>query len=157
MRLILLQLCVFLTDRIRQQEDLFRHLIAGDRRTADLAGNWAVVLASGLGFFLIAWGDLWTGPRVSFLPLYLIPAILLTLFMNLRWGAFAVLLGALVGAFEEYVSRYNTSVEKVFGWNFPMHFLMLFVVLLLLDRLRHESVLFPPAKAPWGLTHWGIG
>jgi hypothetical protein len=39
---------------------------------------------------------------------------------------------------------------EVFGWNFPMRFLILFLVILLLDRLRHDNVLFTTRKPNGG-------
>ena len=146
MRLIILQLCVFLTDRIRWQQNFFNQLLAGPRRPADFGSNWAVVLLSALWFALIAYGDIFTGPRVSVLPLYLFPAILITLFLNLSWGSLVALLGALVASADEYTSKYNAHAMEVFGWNFPMRFLMLFLVLLLLDRFRQDNVLFTAIK-----------
>jgi len=86
------------------------------------------------------------------LPFYLLPAILLTLFLNLRWGTLIALLGALVSSFDEYTSKYNASLEKAFGWNFPMRFLMLFLVILLIARLRHENVLFSSRESKAGFT-----
>ncbi|MGA2244875.1 MAG: hypothetical protein ABSH48_07750 [Verrucomicrobiota bacterium] len=141
-RFIILQMCVFLADRIHQQQDFFDELVLPRSRPANFRRNWAILLVSALWFFAIAWGDIRTGPRVSFLALYLFPAMLVTLFLNLGWGAFMALLGALVASIDEYASHYNVSLLKVFLWNFPMRFLMLFVVILLLNRLRHDNVLF---------------
>lgn len=148
MRFILLQLCVFLVDRIRRHAVSPSQLVAPPHRPARWSTAWAVVAASGLGFVLIAWGDIYTGPQVSFLPLYLPPAILLTLFLSLRWGALLAGLGALVSSIDEFASHYDTSAEKAFAWNLPMRFLMLFLVILLIDRLRRENVLFPLRPTP---------
>jgi hypothetical protein len=149
MRLLIFQICVFLADRIRREHNFWWKEVMPAQRPADFARNWAVVLASALGLVLIAWGDVFTGPRISFLPLYLFPGMLITLFLNLRWGALVVFMGALVASVDEYGSKYNADVWEVFGWNFPMRFLMLYVVLLLLDRLRKDNVLFAsrPANA----------
>jgi len=111
MRLMVLQLCVFLTDRIHRQKNFFGQLGAWRRRPADFGSNWAVVLVSSLCFGLIAWGDFFTGPRVTFLPLYLFPAILITLFLNLTWGTLVALVGALVASTDEYTTpmRWRSS------------------------------------------------
>ena len=146
MRFIILELCVFLADRIHYREDSFGQFTAPPRRAANFAGNWAVILVGCLGFSLIAWGDILTGPRVSFLPMYLLPAILFTLFLNLRWGALMALLGAFVSSLDEYETKYNASLERAFGWNLPMRFLMLFLVILLIARLSHENILFSSRK-----------
>ena len=142
MRFVILQMSVFLADRIHRQEDFFYELATPAHRKPDFRRNWAIVAFSIVCFFLIAWGDIWTGPTVSFLPLYLFPAMLMTLFLNLGWGALTAVLAACVASVDEYASRYNVSVWKVFAWNLPMRFLMLFLVVLLLNRLRHDNVLF---------------
>ena len=55
MRVIILQMCVFLTDRIHRQKNFLRRLATPSHRPAKIIKNWAVVLASGLWFFIIAW------------------------------------------------------------------------------------------------------
>jgi hypothetical protein len=147
MRFIILQMCVFLTDRIHHQKVALRHLLLPGHRPADFAGNWAIVLVSSLWFALVAAGDLYTGPRMVFLPLYLFPTMLITLFLNLRWGALMVLMASLVASADEYLGKLNPNLLEVFGWNFIMRFVILFVVILLLDRLSHENVLFQARHA----------
>ena len=142
MRFILLQTCVFLADRVHGQKDFFRRLTTDNRRPADFAGSWAVVLACTLWFAIVAMGDIYTGPRVVVLPMYLFPAMLITLSLNLRWGAIVALLAAAVSSVDEYTSKFNASIVEVFGWNFVMRFLTLFVIILLLDRFSNGNVLF---------------
>jgi hypothetical protein len=150
MRFVTMQICVFLADRVHRQKDFFRSLATPNHRPADFAGNWAVVMASGLWFLLVAVADIYTGPRVIFLPLYLFPAMLVTLFLNLRWGTVMVMMAAVVGSADEYVGKLNPSILEVFGWNFTMRFLILFLVILLLDRLSHGNVLFTSGKQNGG-------
>jgi hypothetical protein len=57
-----------------------------------------------------------------------------------------VLLASGIACADEYISKYNASFAQVFGWNLIMRFLILFLVILLLDRVRQQSVLFPPRK-----------
>jgi hypothetical protein len=149
MRFIVIQICVSFTDRIHRQKDFVHHLNISRRRPANFSENWAIILISALLFIIVAIGDFFTGPRVLFLPIYLIPAMLITLFLNLRWGVFVVLLAALSSCTDEYL-RLNSNAMQVFGWNFTMRFTISFVVILLLDRLRHENVLFAPRKPNGG-------
>ena len=153
MRFIVIQMCVFFTDRIHQQKDFSRHLNMS-RRTAKFSENWAVILISSVLFIIVAIGDFFTGPRVLFLPIYLIPAMLITLVLNLRWGIVVVLLAALSACTDEYL-RLNSNALQVFGWNFTMRFTISFLIILLLDRLRHENVLFAPRKPNGGLKASG--
>ena len=107
--------------------------------------SWPALL-----FLLVAAADYSTGPRMLFLPLYLFPAMLITLFLNLRWGTVVVVLAALYASTEEYLDKLNPSVAQVFGWNLVMRFVISFLVILLLDRLRHENVLFLSRKQNGG-------
>ena len=150
MRFLMMQTCVFLTDRVHRQKNFLSCLATPNRRPADFAGNWAVVAASGLWFLLVAVGDIYTGPRVIFLPLYLFPAMLVTLFLNLRWGTLMVVMAAVVASTDEYLGGLNSSLVEVFGWNLVMRFLILFLVILLLDRLSFQNVLFTYGKHNWG-------
>ncbi len=146
MRFIIMQICVFLADRVHRQKDFFHSIATPNRRPANFAGNWAVVVASTLWFSLVVLGDIYTGPRVIFLPLYLFPAMLITLFLNLRWGTVMVTVAAVVGSADEYLGKLNPNIAEVFGWNCVMRFMILFLVILLLDRLSHELVLFASGK-----------
>jgi hypothetical protein len=142
MRFLTMQICVFLADRLHQQKNFFRSLATSNYQPADFARQWAVVLLAGLWFCATAVGDFYTGPHVIFLPLYLFPAMLVTLFLNLRWGAFMVFVAAILGCVEEYIAKVNPHLWEVFGWNFFMRFSILFLAIFLLDRLSHQSVLF---------------
>ena len=63
-----------------------------------------------------------------------------------------VLLGALIASADEYLSKYNPNAMQVFGWNFAMRFLILFLVIWLLDRVSQENVLFNSRKQNGGAT-----
>jgi hypothetical protein len=146
MRFLSLQICVFLADRVHRHRDSFRLLATPSHRAANIAANWAVVLASAGLFVAVVVGDFITGPRVIFLPLYLFPAMLLTLFLNLRCGAFMALLAAIAGSVDEYWGNTDPNPLAVFRWNPVMRFLIFFFVILPLDRLSQENILFPSGK-----------
>lgn len=148
MRFIVIQMCVIFTDRLHRQKDFSRHLNI-PRRTAKFSENWAVIFISTILFIMVAIGDFFTGPRVLFLPIYLIPAMLITLVLNLRWGVLVVLLAAFSACTDEYL-RLNSNALQVFGWNFTMRSTISFLIILLLDRFRHENVLFEPRKPTGG-------
>jgi hypothetical protein len=149
MRFVLLQMAVFLADRVHRGGDFLEELTVPPPRKVNLRRHWAIFAFSFLWFVAIALGDIWTGPQLSFLPLYLFPAILITLFLNLGWGAFTAFLGAFIASLDEYESHNDLSIINVFGWNFPMRFLMLFIVIVLLNRLRQGNVLFGSREAGW--------
>jgi hypothetical protein len=147
MRFIIFQMGVFFADRIHNQKYFLQQIFVRQRRPVNFAENWAIVCFSAVALLLIGWGDFLTGPRVIFLPLYLIPAILITLYLNLTWGTAVVLLAAMNAAADEYFSGFNTNFYEVFLWNFPMRFIVMYAVIVLFDGLRQESILFTAGKA----------
>ena len=145
MRFIILEICVLFTDRIHQQRRAVHHHPPADIVTrARLTENWAVLLACGLALLVVAWFDFKTDPRMIFLPLYLIPCMMLTLVFNLRWGIIAALLATGAGCWVEYVTNQAShyTLGEVFGWNYVMRFGVVLAVLLLLNRIRRENILF---------------
>jgi len=101
-----------------------------------------VVLASGLLFLIVAALDYVTDPHVTFLPLYILPCMILTLMLNLRWGIAGVLVGMMVASLQEYSANPSHGLAAVFGWNFIMRFAIALVVILLIDRIRKGNILF---------------
>ena len=79
MRFITLQLCVLFVEQIHRQKKLSQHRAAPDHRPVKFTESWAVVLASGLLFLTVAALDFVTDPRMTFMPLYLLPCMILTL------------------------------------------------------------------------------
>jgi len=142
MRLITLQLCVLFVDQIHKQRKLSRHYAVPEHPSARFAENWAVVLASGLLFGIVAGMDSITPPKMVFLPLYLLPCMILTLVLNLRWGMAAALVAIVASSLVEYSTNSNYEIAEVFGWNFIMRLAVFLTVLALLDRIRRENILF---------------
>jgi len=101
-----------------------------------------VVLASGLLFLIVAALDYVTDPRMIFLPLYILPCMILTLVLNLRWGIASALVAMMIASLEEYSANSSYGLAEVFGWNFIMRFAIALFVILLLDRIRKGNILF---------------
>ena len=144
MRFITLELCVLFVEQIHKQKKLLPYGAAPNRPPAKFSGNWAVVLASGLLLLIVAVLDFVTDPHLIFLPLYLLPCMILTLVLNLRWGIAAALVGAVSRSVMEYSGGPNYKVTEVFGWNFVMRLAVFLIITVLLDRIRKESILFFP-------------
>ena len=145
MRFITLQICVFFVDRIRRQGSLF------GRRTVRAASgkfleNWAVVAAAAGIFATIFVADYLTNPHLNFIPIYLIPCMMVTLALNVRWGIATAVIAAAVGSLAEYLTNPGYQPAEVFGWNLLMRFLISAVVTLMLERIRAEDVLFFPHR-----------
>jgi hypothetical protein len=141
MRLLTLQLCVVFLGQISRHTNRLERHATPQYRPGKFTENWAVVLACGLLFLTVAKLDLITDPHMSFLPLYLVPCIILTLMLNLGWGIAAALAGAITVSLIQYYTGPYHEVAKVFGWNLGMRLVIFLFVTLLLDRIRKGNTL----------------
>jgi hypothetical protein len=73
--------------------------------------------------------------------------LILTLVLNLRWGVAAALVAAGAASLVQYATNLNFRVPTVFGWNFVMNLVICLLVVLLLDRIRNEKILFISPKS----------
>ena len=149
MRFIILEMCVLFVDRLRKHREMVHHRVAADRPPVNLGENWAVLLACSLYVVVIMILDYYTNPRLTFLPLYLFPCMVITLVTNLRWGVSAALLTAIAGTWSEYVTNKldHYTPAEVFGWNFMMRLAISLVVIFMLHRIRKENFLFSNDRA----------
>jgi hypothetical protein len=161
-RFILFQIVVVLADRIRGQ-NIFLPLKTPDS-TASFSDHWAVIMASGLFFTGVVAIDASTSPQLNLLPLYLLPCMALALTVNRRWATAVAVIAAIAGPFtQRFDAIYYTHLPIEF-WNTVMRFLIFQAVVLILDRIRRESILFatqqpldkleiPPVPADFLETH----
>ncbi|HTV39226.1 MAG TPA: sulfotransferase [Candidatus Sulfotelmatobacter sp.] len=100
----------------------------------------ATVLASLVVLGLVAAADYYTSVAVSLLPFYIIPAAIVTLVINRRWGTMASVVSALVWGFVQNIDNplVNLKSPGVWFWDAFMRFLAVEIVVLLLDRIRIE-------------------
>lgn len=145
MRFMVLQMCVLFVDRIHKQREFSNRRLPPAGPAARPAESWAVMLASGVFLAVVAGMDWLTDPHMTFLPLYLFPCMVITLVLNLRWGLVATVVAAFLGAGNEYLTNWQASMP-IFGWNFLMRFAVYLLVLVLLDHLRRENILFVRRK-----------
>jgi hypothetical protein len=148
MRALILYFSVLLVDRIHKQNGFSRHRDLVAPPLPRLANSWAIGLFCSLTLVVVAKLDFITDPHLIFLPLYLFPCMILTLALNLRWGIFATLVATGAGCWIEYVTNKlsHYSLAEVFIWNFLMRTAVSLVVLMLLDRIRKENILFSQRK-----------
>ncbi len=149
-RFFILQLCVQFVEQIRRLNKLSRPRTLLDPRPGKFSENWAVVLACALLFLAVAAVDFVTDPHMIFLPLYLLPCIILTLALNRRWGMASALVMMMVSSLVEYSDHPDYGWLEVFGWNFVMRLVIAFTVVLLLDCIRKENILFLHRKSNGG-------
>jgi hypothetical protein len=112
------------------------------RPAANLRDVWAVLLMSGLWLGGVAWLDYVTPPQMSFLPLYLLPCMILTLTFNLRWGILTALVAVACASASEYLTNPFSNFDLAFHWNFCVRFLIAVIILKYLDQLRKADRLF---------------
>jgi hypothetical protein len=101
--------------------------------------NWVTVLVSYGILANVTVLDVLTGPDVSVGPFYLIPCALLTVVINGRWGTWAAAISAGTWTLIHTVERHH-AVGGVAAWNCAMHFLVLETLVVLLGRIRIETV-----------------
>ena len=146
MRFLTLQLSILFVEQIHRQKQQRQLPLTPTCQSGKFIENWAVVLASGLLFGIVTWLDFITPPQMSFLPLYLVPCMILTLVLNLRWGMAAALVAAGAASLVQYATNLRFEVPTVFGWNFAMNLVVCLMVVLLLDRIRKENILLISRK-----------
>ena len=149
MRVSLFLLVVILLDNVRRQSRFRQahHALAEPNSIQVIAGNWAVVLITSVFFAAVIVLDVMSKPYMVFLPLYLLPCAVLTLALNWRWGTVAALLAAAVGPILQRADNPAYQHLGVEFWNTLMRFLIFQMVVLLLDRIRRENILFTTEKA----------
>jgi cellulose synthase/poly-beta-1,6-N-acetylglucosamine synthase-like glycosyltransferase len=131
-------------DRIHKQREIVHHRSPADDPPAKLAESWVILLACGLALVVITWLDYITDPHLIFLPLFLLPCMMITLVYQLRWGLATAFLAIATTSWVEYATnRLNHyTIAEVFVWNFAMRFAVSVLVLILLNRIRKENILF---------------
>ena len=154
MRHVVFHLVVVLVDRVRK----LHHQPPPPRPAKinfiqTLSSNWAVVLMTCVFFALVVELDAWSEPGYGFLPLYLLPCVIFTLALNWRWGTLAALAAAAAGPWTQ---RFDDPVFQHWGvelWNTFMRFLIFQTVVLLINRLRRDNVLFEQPEPPQRPRH----
>lgn len=108
----------------------------------EFLANKVTVLLSVLVLMIVAVADHLTGVAVSLMPFYLIPAAIMTLVINQRWGTIAAAASALTRAYIQNMENpfVNFAHPVVCLWDVLMRFLVIEIVVLLLERIRLEIV-----------------
>lgn len=107
----------------------------------EFLANKATILLSTLILTLVALADYLTGVAVTLTPFYIVPAAIMTLVINQRWGTLAAAASAIVWAFIQNVENpdVNFSHPGVYLWDIFMRFLVVQGFVLLLERIRLET------------------
>jgi hypothetical protein len=146
MRFLILEISVLFAIRIREQKNVFHPTVSTAPPSGKIADTWAVLLVSAVWFAAVVVFDRLTGPFLTCMPLYLFPCMLITLVFNLRWGVAAAALAAFTDIFLQSCGDARFQVPDIFGWNLTMRFTLFLVVIVLLDRIRRNSILYSAWK-----------
>jgi len=143
MRMLIFQIVVMLFDRIGRQSILRRqpYSPSGQPPIAAIAGNWPVILLTIVFFAIVVLMDILTNPSLLLMPFYMLPCMILTLALNWRWGTIAALIAAIVGPLLQRPDPAYQPLAIEF-WNTAMRFVIYELVVVLLERVRRESILF---------------
>jgi len=146
MRVVAFQLIVILLDSVRRQSRhrQARHPLPEPDALHTLADNWAVILITSIYFALVVGLDVWTDPNLVLLPLYMVPCIVFTLTLSWRWGTLAALIAAAAGPMTQRFDDPGYQLWGVEFWNTAMRLVIFQTIVLLLNRLRRESILYAP-------------
>jgi hypothetical protein len=153
MRFLILQTCVIFVDRLRNQRSWNQaHPVVTPVRRK-WSEVWAVFLTGVLMLGLAAGLDFFSAPQFSLLPFYLLPCMLFTLMLNLRWGVSTAGVAALVWVViqPQPHPEVNQLAVGTLLWNGAMRLAVTIPILVLLDRIRkNDFVLFRsrPAAQP---------
>jgi hypothetical protein len=77
--------------------------------------------------------------------LYIIPCMIITLALNWRWGTVLAVVCAVLGPILQRPDPAYQSLDIQF-WNTAMRFVMYEMVVLMIERVRRENILFTTSK-----------
>ena len=140
----MLQLCILLFDRMLRQRNPAALGEKPNVRSRNLADNWAVVPACGVWLAAMITLQFYSSPHLSFMPLYLIPCLALTLSLGRSWGLAAAVLAAVIGPYVQRFGDTDYLPLHVEVWNTVTRLLVLQVIIMLVDRLHRDNIVFFP-------------
>jgi hypothetical protein len=157
MRILVFQLIVILLHSSRRPNGWyqpFRPRVEPGARQA-LAGNWAVVLFAGLFLAVLLPLNVLASPHCTFLPLYLLPCLVLTLTLNKHWGTLAAVFAAGGGTLAQHFGHPDYFTWGDTLWNAVMRLAIFQWTVWLLGRVHVKTVLFSEGhfQVPGPQTH----
>lgn len=147
MRVFLFYSIVILLDNVRKSRLRQPRALSGLNADHTAGGNWAVILITSVYLALITMLDVITDPHYLFLPFYLLPCVIFTLTINWRWGTLAALLAAIIGPVTQRFDDPAYRQWDIEFWNTLMQFLIFQMVVVLLNQIRRDNVLFRNLKS----------
>jgi hypothetical protein len=158
MRLGVFQTVVVIFDRVRRQNVLCAGENSRERTNPlrTIYGNWAIVLLTIFFLFAVVAADYLTDANILMMGFYMLPCLTMTLALGSRWGTGLALICAVLGPL---LQRNDPGYQPldIELWNTAMRFVMYETMVLFIERIRRENILFnrtppPDNSAPRRLT-----
>jgi hypothetical protein len=110
---------------------------------AQLTRHWAVFMAAGILFATVIFLQVHTSPYLLFLPLYIIPCLMVALVAGLGWGTIMAILAAITGPLVQSLGDPDYLSRPLMFWNMAMRFIILQAVVLLVSFIYHKKYCLP--------------
>lgn len=147
MRFVVFQTVVVLFDRVRRQGVLrpMESSRLDPNPIQAIAGNWAVILLAVMLLLLVVVIDYLSGINALMTGLYIIPCMIMTLALGWRWGTVFAVVCAVLGPVMQRPDPAYQALDIQF-WNTVMRLVMYEMVVLMIERVRRENILFTSQK-----------
>src|SRR5262249_25814742 len=106
----------------------------------EFSRNKITIFVSILLMALVSVAQAHCPPRMAFIQFYFLPLLISTLVINRRWGTMIAVVVALLGPAVQVWSETGLLHWRILIWNCVMRFLLFETFVLLLDRIRRETV-----------------
>jgi hypothetical protein len=135
MLFISIHVVVSLLGRLYREKHPTRHCSAGvqDSLMAGLKYHWGVIVTGGILFAIVVFMQMHSNPHLVFVPLYLIPCLMVALVAGWGWGSIMALMCAVVGPWVQSLHDQDYQSSSVMIWNMVMRFIIFQTVVLLLN------------------------
>ena len=98
-----------------------------------LVYHWAVVLSGAILFAGIVFLQMHVSPHLLFMPLYLIPCLMIALVAGWGWGSIMAILCSVAGPLVQSLNDLDYQPQSVMTWNIIMRFIVFQTIVLLLN------------------------
>jgi hypothetical protein len=115
---------------------------------AGLKHHWAVIAVGGILFTVVVFMQVHASPNLAFMPLYLIPCLMIGLVAGWGWGSIMAVLCAVAGPLVQSLNDPDYQPSSVMIWNMLMRFIIFQAVVLLLNFTHLKKRLFTARSSP---------
>jgi hypothetical protein len=148
MLFITIHFIISLLSRLYQEKHSAGHCKTSVQNSlrAGLKHHWAVIVAGGILFTVVVFMQAHASSNLAFMPLYLIPCLMIALVAGWGWGSIMAILCAVAGPLVQSLNDPDYQPWSVMIWNMLMRFIIFQVVVLLLN-FTHLKKRFSTARS----------